>query len=53
MQGSQSTPAEMIADALRLARDKAGLRSGDPVIVISGHSTQTRATDTLRMMRIP
>ena len=49
----RTTPAEMIADALRLARDKAGLRSGDPVIVISGHSTQTRATDTLRMMRIP
>lgn len=49
----RSTPGEMVADALRLARDSAGLRSGDPVIVVSGHSTQTRATDTLRMMRIP
>jgi pyruvate kinase len=49
----RTTPLEMINDALMLARESAGLRSGDPVIVISGHSTKTRATDTLRMMRIP
>ncbi len=49
----RSTPLEMVDDALRLAREVGGLRSGDTVVVISGHSTKTRATDTLRLMRVP
>ena len=49
----RATPSEMIADALQLARDEGGLRSGDLTVIVSGQSTKTRATDTLRVMRIP
>ncbi len=51
--GDHATTAALVEDSLRLARDTQGLRTGDPVVVISGHSTRTRATDTLRVMRIP
>ncbi|HEC08635.1 MAG TPA: pyruvate kinase [Acidimicrobiales bacterium] len=51
--GDHATTAALVEDSLRLARDARGLRTGDPVVVISGHSTRTRATDTLRVMRIP
>ena len=40
-------------DALELARDQLGMMSGEKVVVISGQSTRTRATDTLRVMSIP
>ena len=49
----RATPAEMIADALHLAREHGGLRTGDLTVIVSGQSTMTRATDTLRVMRIP
>jgi len=49
----RATPGEMVTDALQLAREKGGLRTGDLVVMVSGHSTMTRATDTLRVMRIP
>jgi len=49
----RATPGEMITDALQLAHDQGGLRSGDLVVIVSGQSTKTRATDTLRVMRIP
>ena len=44
------TAGEVRDDALRVARDKLGMMSGDRVVVISGQSTKTRATDTLRVM---
>ena len=47
------TAGEVRDDALRIARDKLGMMSGDRVVVISGQSTKTRATDTLRVMSIP
>ena len=47
------TAGEVRDDALRVARDKLGMMSGDRVVVISGQSTKTRATDTLRVMSIP
>ncbi|MDH3299992.1 MAG: pyruvate kinase [Acidimicrobiia bacterium] len=49
----RSTAAEVRDDALRLARDRLGMASGDRVVVISGQSVKTRATDTLRVMPIP
>lgn len=49
----RSTAIEVRDDALRLARDRLGMASGDRVVVISGQSTRTRATDTLRVMPIP
>ena len=47
------TGAEAVADALRMARDKHGLQTGDEVVVISGISNATRKTDTIQLMRIP
>ncbi len=44
---------DVIEDALALSSTKFGLAPGDKVVVISGQSTATRATDTLRVMRIP
>ncbi len=49
----RTTPAEMRDDALGLAKERFGLLAGERVIVISGQSTETRATDTLRIVRIP
>ncbi len=42
-----------VQDALELTRSTFGCHPGDKVVVISGHSTATRATDTLRVMRVP
>ena len=49
----KSTGSDVRNDALHVARDKLGMMSGDRVVVISGQSTKTRATDTLRVMYIP
>ena len=48
----RATASEVRDDALRLAREM-GMESGDKVVVISGQSTKTRATDTLRVMSVP
>ncbi|MEZ5279990.1 MAG: pyruvate kinase [Acidimicrobiales bacterium] len=53
LQPDRTTSHEMVQDALHMSRDMYGLRTGDTVVVISGHSTETRATDTLRVMTIP
>ncbi|MCP3936753.1 MAG: pyruvate kinase [Actinomycetia bacterium] len=52
-QPDRATSYEMVQDALHSARDAHALRSGDAVVVVSGQSTATRATDTLRVMTIP
>lgn len=44
---------DVISDALHLSAKRFGLAPGDKVVVISGQSTATRATDTLRVMRVP
>lgn len=49
----RTDPWDLINDALSLATSRFGCASGDKVVVISGQSNQTRATDTLRVMRIP
>lgn len=49
----RTSPREMIDDALSMLRDDSTLNTGDRVVVISGHSTSTRATDTLRVMYLP
>ena len=41
---------EMISDALEYAKSLPWMTTGDRVVVISGNSTSTRATDTLRVM---
>jgi len=49
----RSSASEIREDALRLARDQMGMESGERVVVISGQSTKTLATDTIRVMTIP
>lgn len=49
----RSDPWDVINDAINLASSHFGCLQGDKVVVISGQSNQTRATDTLRVMRIP
>lgn len=49
----RTQPEDMIDDALTLLSDHTDLTTGDRVVVISGHSTSTRATDTLRVMHLP
>lgn len=49
----RSDPWDLINDAIELARTHFGCAQGDKVVVISGQSNRTRATDTLRVMRIP
>jgi pyruvate kinase len=45
---------EMVVRALELARTRGEVRSGDLVAVLSGSPEyQGRATDTLRLMRVP
>lgn len=44
---------DVIKDALELTETHFGCTPGDKVVVISGQSTATRATDTLRVMRVP
>ncbi|MFQ5558219.1 MAG: pyruvate kinase [Acidimicrobiales bacterium] len=49
----RATAGEVRDDALRLARDQLGMEGNDRVVIIWGQSTETRATDTLRVMLIP
>lgn len=49
----RTDPWELISDAIGLASSHFGLNTGDKVVVISGQSNRARATDTLRVMRIP
>ncbi len=49
----RTSAREMINDALALTRELNGMHPGDRVVVISGNSTATRATDTLRVMYLP
>lgn len=49
----RTDPWDLINDAIELAASHFGLLPGDKVVVISGQSNRTRATDTLRVMRIP
>ncbi len=44
---------DVITDALELSSSRFGLHTNDTVVVISGQSTAARATDTLRVMRVP
>jgi pyruvate kinase len=44
---------ELVREALTITSEAHDLQSGDTVIVISGQSTRSRETDTLRIMRIP
>jgi pyruvate kinase len=46
-------PSEMIDEALHIASQRRELSSGDTVVVISGQTTRTRATDSLRVVEIP
>ncbi len=49
----RSSASEVRDDALRIARDQMGMESGERVVVISGQSTKSLATDTIRVMPIP
>ncbi len=44
---------EMVSEALLVARDSGEVSSGDLVAVLAGTSLLTRATNTLRLLRIP
>ncbi len=46
-------PSEMIDEALQIAAQRRELSSGDTVVVVSGQTTRTRATDSLRVVEIP
>ncbi len=48
-----SDPWDLINNAISLASTHFGCAKGDKVVVISGQSNRTLATDTLRVMRIP
>jgi pyruvate kinase len=50
---SRPTSQEMTEDALRLARDRGELRSGDLVVVVAGTTTRSLSTDTLRVVHVP
>lgn len=49
----QSDPRQMVQDALEAAVELEGMNQGDRVVVISGNSTTTKATDTIRVMYLP
>ena len=49
----QSTPAGTAAEAVDTAARVGVVRSGDTVVVVSGSSAKTHATDTLRVLRVP
>lgn len=46
-------PWDLINNAIGLASSHFSCASGDKVVVISGQSNRTLATDTLRVMRVP
>ena len=47
--GKPPTAEEAVATAARVGV----VRSGDTVVVVSGSSAETHATDTLRVLRVP
>ncbi len=51
--GERLTAAESATEAVHTAARTGVVRSGDMVVVVSGSSTESHATDTLRAMRVP
>ncbi|HAA67420.1 MAG TPA: pyruvate kinase [Acidimicrobiaceae bacterium] len=49
----QATPAATAEEAVATAARVGVVRSGDTVVVVSGSSAETDATDTLRVLRVP
>ena len=49
----QSTPAGTATEAVDTAARVGVVRSGDTVVVVSGSSAESHATDTLRVLRVP
>ncbi|MCH2625751.1 MAG: pyruvate kinase [Acidimicrobiales bacterium] len=49
----QTTPAATAKEAVDTAARVGVVRSGDTVVVVSGSSAETHATDTLRVLRVP
>ena len=50
----RDTPAATAAEALSTAARVGAVRSGDTVVVVSGsRATDSRATDTLNVLRVP
>ena len=49
----QATPAATAEEAVATAARVGVVRSGDTVVVVSGFSAETHATDTLRVLRVP
>ncbi|HCB34597.1 MAG TPA: pyruvate kinase [Acidimicrobiaceae bacterium] len=47
------SPEENATQAAHAAAAAGAVRSGDVVVVVSGSSSETHATDTLRVMRVP
>lgn len=43
----------LVRSAVRAARDSGELRSGDTVVVLAGSDDRARATDVLRLVRVP
>lgn len=51
--GERMTPAESALEAVQAAARTGVVRSGDMVVVVSGSSPESHATDSLRAMRVP
>lgn len=51
--GEANNTEEMVASALILARESGEVDTGDLVAVLAGTSLKSRATNTLRILRIP
>ncbi|WP_420626398.1 pyruvate kinase [Candidatus Poriferisodalis sp.] len=51
--GERLTPAESALEAVHAAVRTGMVRSGDMVVVVSGTSPESHATDNLRAMRVP
>ena len=51
--GERLTPAESALEAVQAAARTGVVRSGDMVVVVSGSSPESHATDSLRAMRVP
>tara|TARA_Y100000814_G_scaffold72823_4_gene45039 strand:- start:1728 stop:3161 length:1434 start_codon:yes stop_codon:yes gene_type:complete len=49
----QATPAATAEEAVATAARVGVVRSGDTVVVVSGSSAETHATDTLRVLQVP
>jgi pyruvate kinase len=43
----------MVRAAVRAAREAGQVRSGDTVVVLAGSDDRSRATDVLRLVRVP